>query len=491
MPNKLTQNEAVPHDIAGQDNLQLLDNNLPDLIDASLASDHVFCEDSGLFANSHLWDVQLSIANSAEAFPQSIPSFLVNSEYALIEYYFKEVAVIYSCYDGEMNPFRSNIAKLWTSSAEISKTLQSMAAACLAPSYPHLYREGFKLRHEVLASINNKTSECGVRLLVTIMLGQTTGWHNPRDLGLEYFQQSKAILHDIHSNTHICPLGKDVSFYENALGYWETLLAFVTPQKKLEPFTRLFINRTTELIEPHPWALTFPDLLSLVRQTGSLILCNRQTMKKNQFLQRSQLKLLEQIISNAFHIEEQLMYLDSPDNIIDPMDITTPTWHLQTISQIYRFVALIMLYRIFPDILEHRMETDMLPYSPRSVFLNPAIEYDRNVWLRQFTLHTLNLLRTIPLESHTRCVQPFLLITLSCEIGSFGIDPFLDSERETEEARDFIRTRLEAFQYCLPPKPAEARVKLVLEIWRTIDATNSPKFWLDIVIEQEWQYLFG
>lgn len=433
---------------------------------------------------------------------------VVNAEFALVEYYFKEVAVIYSCFDGEMNPFRSTMARLWTSSAEIAKTLQSMAAACLAPAYPHLAREGYKLRNEVLVSIcGSRSSEDSIctALLVAIMLGQTAGWHNPKDLGLTFYRHSKALLQRLELDPTVlqnCTIGMDVTFFQNAIGYWETLYAFVLPKQQLYPLTKLsaVTQSSISLTELHPWALAAPELLCIVRQIGQLVWTNRTMLRGSSFWQRSDLLSLTNAIDSAFELEQQLLELELPTegDLVDPRDATTPVSHMTTISQAYQLVALVIVYRVFPDVLAARMQCEKdhkileLDSSAQlSTDLDPMSNHDGATWLRQLAFKALQLVKTIPLGSHTRCIQPFLLVALSCELGSLSANSSIESWSATVEARQFIQGRLEAFRYYLPPKPAQCRLDLVLEIWRNLDSGNNNVFWVDVVIENDWQFLFG
>lgn len=61
----------------------------------------------------------------------------------LVEHYFAEVCPLYSCFDSELNPFRTLVSELWSTSSTIYYTIQSMAAANLANHYPCQLRRGF------------------------------------------------------------------------------------------------------------------------------------------------------------------------------------------------------------------------------------------------------------------------------------------------------------------------------------------------------------
>jgi hypothetical protein len=83
-----------------------------------------------------------------------ISKSLTDQSSFLVEYYFKEVAGLFSCYDGRLNPFRSNVSQLWASSAAIYYTVQSMAAACLVDVMPNIEAKGLEFRNKATAAID-------------------------------------------------------------------------------------------------------------------------------------------------------------------------------------------------------------------------------------------------------------------------------------------------------------------------------------------------
>jgi hypothetical protein len=112
----------------------------------------------------------------------------------LVEYYFKEVAGLFSCYDSMMNPFRTTVSQLWQSSPVICRTLQSMAATCLVEESPHLGKIGIQLRQEAMALLENEFKFDDMTLLALLMLGQTASWHDATDLGIPLFNRVRQLL---------------------------------------------------------------------------------------------------------------------------------------------------------------------------------------------------------------------------------------------------------------------------------------------------------
>jgi hypothetical protein len=141
--------------------------------------------------------------------------------------------------------------------------------------------------------------------------------------------------------------------------------------------------------------------------------------------------------------------------------------------------------------------------------------YDK--WLTEFAVTTLSRLKTIPIESRTRCLQPFLLVASCSELRlpKPSTDPFPagtsneaggngnDDEASTEtpsismeaievsRTRRFILGRLTSFLHVLPPKPINVCVRLVKEVWRRMDAGQVDTYWIDVMIEKGWETTMG
>ena len=65
-----------------------------------------------------------------------------------VNHYFTNVCALYSCFDSELNLFRSLVDKLWTHSPTIFLSIQSMAVGHLSNYYPHLAPLGLQKRSQ-------------------------------------------------------------------------------------------------------------------------------------------------------------------------------------------------------------------------------------------------------------------------------------------------------------------------------------------------------
>jgi hypothetical protein len=239
-------------------------------------------------------------------------------------------------------------------------------------------------------------------------------------------------------------------------------------------------------------------------------------------------------------------------------------------AEVYRCTGLMQLYRVFPDLLRNRLphpETGEYPGSTSSTARDPFFPIDldsmnmfpgfaetssnpgssnttnqpntqytpssppqntypsshsqsnptstedfnpdlHDKWLTEFAVTTLSRLKTIPIESRTRCLQPFLLVASCSELrlpkstsetlpagdadGPGSETPSISMEAiEVSRTRRFILGRLTSFLHVLPPKPINVCVRLVKEVWRRMDAGQADTYWIDVMIEKGWETTMG
>lgn len=484
-----------------------------------------------------------------------IPQSLLNdsSSSTLIEYYFKEVAALFSSYDSQMNPFRTTVSRLWGSSLAMCRTMQSMAAATLVHDFPQFGPMGLKMRNEAVEILTREATATldDKSLLALLMLGQTASWHDPKDLGIPFFNLLRK-----HLNAMSCGQGagpsslssnhsKNYQFFEEALVYWEMLLSFVTDNDSLSG------NTTTPGVEdfivlqrmPHPWTGIARDTHSVVQEVGRLVRRERARIRSQRFTSQEDILQAQRAIDHARQLEQRLLELAHPAEaeIISPGDDDTPVWHLLTMAEGYRCTGLIQLYRVFPDILQCRLSPQNTAATADDPFYSEPIisgsglgddsgnttaktvlgsNYD--TWLTEFTLTTVSRLRTIPMESRTRCVQPFLFVASSSELRlpqmpdenhnpspAYNLNEdntFTSSDNNNDDdnnndtciravevlrTRKFVLGRLTSYLHVLPPKPIHVCLQLVREVWRRMDEGQKNVYWMDVMIEKGWETTMG
>ncbi|OQD82726.1 hypothetical protein PENANT_c020G00035 [Penicillium antarcticum] len=487
---------------------------------------------------------------------------LNNPSWTLIEYYFKEVAALFSSYDSQMNPFRTTVSRLWGSSLAMCRTMQSMAAATLVNDFPQFGPIGRKMRNEAVEIISRESVMDDKSLLALLMLGQTASWHDPADLGISFFNMLRKQLNSVSSTSHNQDFSfnkndsNNYRFFEEALIYWEMLLSFVTDNDTIILSQDYHSSSSGESLVlqrvPHPWTGIARETQFTVHEVGQLIRRERKRIRSRRYTSQEDIIRAQSAIEKARELEERLLVLAHPSEaeIVSPGDDDTPVWHLLTMAEVYRCTGLMQLYRVFPDLLYSRLpqtsassafqcpgsttSTSRDPFFPvdldsmnLSAFANqspgaspqvpnpannattsplstahattnpnptpnptpntseqPDRETLYNTWLIEFATTTLSRLKTIPLESRTRCLQPFLLVASCSELrlprpshqtGDHEHDqvendndgtaqPAISMEAiEVSRTRQFILGRLNNFMHLLPPKPIRVCLKLVTE----------------------------
>ncbi|OOF97882.1 hypothetical protein ASPCADRAFT_128072 [Aspergillus carbonarius ITEM 5010] len=471
----------------------------------------------------------------------AIPQPLNNPSWTLIEYYFKEVAALFSSYDSQMNPFRSTVSRLWGSSLAMCRTMQSMAAATLVHDFPQFGPLGRKMRDEAVDIITKESALDDKSLLALLMLGQTASWHDPKDLGISFFNLLRNHLDTKQAGPPIPGRSNNHQFFEEALVYWEMLLSFVADDSAVLSGSAAVATDESLVLQrvPHPWTGIARDTQYTVQEVGRLIRRERRRIRSRAFTSNADIARAQQAMDKAHELEERLLGLAHPAEaeIISPGDDETPVWHLLTMAEVYRCTGLMQLYRVFPDLLRRRLppQRPPNPQDPaatiRDPFLSPPMGntpwfcepsypppnseptetadpttahpdsyYDS--WLTEFTLTTLSRLKSIPLESRTRCLQPFLLVASSSELRLPRLPPLdtnLDSNGpsisshavDVSRTRRFILGRLTSYLHVLPPKPISVCLQLVREVWRRMDAGEPEIYWMDVMIEKGWETTMG
>jgi hypothetical protein len=485
----------------------------------------------------------------------TVPDFLLHLPTMLVEFYFNYVCGIFSSFDGTFNPFRSTVGKLWDGSAPIYYAIQSMAAAYLANHFPRMsligvqmQRETYRYLYQAQKGANN--SENIDRILLTVLLvGQTTAWHNPKDLGLVHLKTAKQlnqrrIQQQISQRAGIIDssMERQNAFFEQCILYWDMLVGFVEDRVDecgLNEFGR--VNPITlhtagvsgssddkDNIFPHPWTGVAPKVQRLFVQVGCLIRNYRKTIAQSKtsssLLSECGLDnqnpqhyiVTTEAILKAQSLEEDLLAFESPSvsSLVDTGDENTPVQQYLDLAEAYRCAALLQIYRIFPSVLLRRLpltndtfaSSFNTPAKQMLSFLPISLPQPPDEFLVSLAIHTISLLEKLPPNSGTRCLQPIVIITaaselcftsdLTSDLGSPLIPANLlfngltTREVDTAYARRFTVTRLQDFQLSLPAKPIVKALQLVQETWKRADM-GLDVYWMDVMDEMDWASIFG
>lgn len=445
------------------------------------------------------------------------PRILNDYSSVLVEYYFKEVAGIFSCYNGDLNPFRTTVSKLWQSSDSVFYVLQSMSAACLSDVVPSLHAVGYRLRNAAMAGVEADIRESRVEtgsLLTLIMLGLSAPWHNANDLGFDLFKRARALLGTLCSGKTAAFLEannhRNLRFFQEAMIYWEMLLSYVSdvsvalpPAQGSQPLKAEHSNSLQPNF-PHPWTGVGREAQVLAIEVGRLVRKERLRIKNRPvFTSLADVNASYRVIQKAKDLARQLQELQLPSQqaVVDPGDAQTPVEHLLALPELYRLTGLLQLYRVFPDLLAGSEGGSSQSEDGNLGEISPDDMIQR---LAAFAVSIVDLLRTLPIESATKCVQPFFFVTVASElrmppvreIGDQAIKGTVPrvagpSAIEILEARKFVISRLSTFEHVLPAKPLRQMRQIVTYTWGQIDKGVGDVYWMDVMTEMGWETILG
>lgn len=502
-------------------------NDIVDMLELATSPSHtVDHDDSGSKEESEL----VLQGSASTIIPRAAPGLRTMST-MLVEFYFKETAQMYSCYDSQMNPFRTTVSRLWDSSPVIHSTLQSMAASCLVDMFPQMASLGRQLRNNAVSMLSPDTLDDHA-LLSLMMLGGTANWVDSGDLGVTLFN---AFKHKLSSVSQSTTTTNNLQFFQDSLVYWEMLLCYVSDNIDMSNVP--LIDTTKHYFPsrhiPHPWTGIARDTQIILQEVGRLIRRQRLQAHSRAFVSQAQIKRLQQAMNQAAKLEHQLinMVIPAEADVISPEDHNTPVWHLVNIAEVYRRTGLVQLYHVFPDLLAQRLETEHnLGQPSSSALLAFGQESCQQIsptealqWLTQYAMDTLALLKKIPVESGTRDFQPFLLVALSSELRlpfsstpndhQHTVIPELNDSSTTlfpkrgdgnifsstknidlsnkgiqvARMRDFVQSRLTSLLHGLPPSPIRVCLQLVKETWAQMDRAAITTMDYQNALRQRWK----
>lgn len=488
----------------------------------------------------------------------TVPEFLLHLPTMLVEYYFSYVCQIFSSFDGTLNPFRSTVGRLWDGSAPIYYAIQSMAAAYLANHFPRMSPVGIQMQRETYRSLYQVSQGCkdpsenlDKTLLTVLLVGQTTAWHDPKDLGLVHLKTAKRLNRrrlDQQIGAVDNRAQRQNDFFEQCILYWDMLAGFVEDDidefgfgefdmeemnTSMTPGSDSSTSGEEEgQIFPHPWTGVAPKVQKLFAQVGRLIRNYRKIKAQDAASSLDFLSLdlgfeigfpqdsiaTIEATTKAQALEEELLSFVPPSvsSLVDAGDENTPVQQYIYLAEAYRCAGLLEIYRIFPSILFKRVPfTDNTfasssPANQFSPFLPIPTTQPPSDFLISLAMHTISLLEKLPSTSGTRCLQPIVLIAAASELhfsppsisisdprsqfvpatSSSIFNSLTNREVDIASARRFVTTRLQEFQLSLPAKPIVKAEMLVKETWERADL-GQEVFWMDVMDEMGWKTIFG
>ncbi|KAF4869384.1 Beauvericin cluster-specific repressor BEA4 [Colletotrichum siamense] len=421
----------------------------------------------------------------------------------------QEVIPLYCTWDSKHNYMRILMESSWQSSEVLFHTMQSMAAACLMKSFPELGCVAVRERNLALQGFDNGYTSSvwhqqDINLMSGLLLRHTASWHDPSDLELEKFTITQDTLRNWVPDSKTATTFR---FFKSAVEYWELLLSFFIETCSTTVDSPGFIGPPQPCGNlPHPFTGISDDTMSLLARVGRLIHDHRRKQASNRFISEELLDSFRKDIRQARQVERRLLAYKRPkiSEMVDPEDPRTTLAHLSKLDEAYICSGLLQLYRVFPDLLSDRYN----PWNAVDLYDAPPpckrpTETERNAWLTSLAMYTLDLLRDIPFESRTRCVQPFIFVTVAGELR-VGTQAVVSMDADNEEARsygndaikiatarNFITARLSAYRDVLPLRKVMNISELVYHTWAALDSGKENVYWLDVCVEKRLSTLFG
>ncbi|KAF5646160.1 C6 zinc finger domain protein [Fusarium sp. NRRL 52700] len=439
-----------------------------------------------------------------------IPQQLSNLPTALSDFFIREVIPLYCAWDSQSNLMRVVAENSWQSSKVLYHTMQSMSAACLTSVFPELSTTAIQERLIALQCLDEDDPTSAeyveAKLLATVLLCHTASWHDPGNLAKErYHMTQKRVLEwSSTSGTQSKPM---VKFFQTAVDYWGMLLSFFTDVSRNSESDTLFgPPEPSNQSVLHPFVGMAGETVKTLTEVGNLVSQYRSRASCIRFITEDDMNFFKSKIREARCLEKRLLAYTPTDmsKIQDTGDPKTTLAHLAKIDEAYRCVGLLQLYRVFSDLLAERYnpwDTNHI-YSARPPSKVPS-KTEKDCWLTSLALYTLDLLRDIPFESRSRCIQPLILVAISGELRRMSQDVTSlganDEESryigqsiiELAQARNFVKSRLSAYADVLPLRKVSNILELVTSIWSALDEGEADVYWLDICTRKQLNTLIG
>lgn len=407
-----------------------------------------------------------------------VPDLLLHLPTMLVEYYFNYVCQIFSSFDGTLNPFRSTVGRLWDGSAPIYYAIQSMAAGYLSNHFPRMSQVGKQMQRETYKCLyqiqpGKENDDLDKTLLTVLLVGQTTAWHDSKDLGLVHLRTAKRLNRKRLQQQRLLGnvdgrISRQNAFFEQCILYWDMLGGFVNDdsddintQHSSHPIETPSLDQQASSggrIFPHPWTGVAPTVPELLAKVGRLIRKYRKQLAQEaaslsclsssldftgNLLPHELLSSME-AMEQAQALEIALLTTELPEieSLVDAGDENTPVKQYIDLADSYRAAGLLQIYKVFPSILLQRLSSA----SSSTVSTSPSdsqgqLRSDPNQLFRllpvpptnspddfivSLALHIINLLERLPPNSGTRCLQPLILMSAASELR-FPVtsDPFL------------------------------------------------------------------
>lgn len=437
------------------------------------------------------------------------------SDEDFVNHYFNNICSTYSCFDSDMNPLRTLVAETWTNSATIYLAIQSLAVGHLANYYPTLATLGVQKRSQAWKYLQRdlQLHRVGKRptetvLLSLLLLGPSSAWHHPADLGMQYLFIARNVM-QFHLQSR--SKGEDNSrlrndvFFQNALMYWEMLASFVDPvpmyplpgSLKL-PDLAPRSNHTPEL--PHPWTGVVVEVHFALAEVGRLLRRRRtytidvnNTHRGDEAFTQAEREWSANLIRFLHSVE-----LPSDDDVVNYEDVKTPKIELILVADAYRFMALLEIYGVFPQLLRDNITNGGTVSGFEFSMPSHHTVYDNEIdsCLVAIAEHILDIIKPIPISSGACRLLPILLLAAAGQLrfpDTSATPDNLQSQQHEKivHARGLVESRMLVLARKYPQKPLLQMMDIIKEVWQRLDNADADSHFMDVIFEKGWQTIMG
>ncbi|TKX19195.1 fungal specific transcription factor domain-containing protein 82 [Elsinoe australis] len=433
-----------------------------------------------------------------------------------VNHYFTEVCSLYSCFDSPLNPFRTIVSNLWNSSATIYLSIQSLAVAHIANHYLYMAPLGHVKRSQAWKSLQldlrlHRAGKLPLEnvLISLFLLGLSSSWHRPSDLGLKYLFISRNLVqtHLRSDRASQQPLPNE-AFYLDALMYWEMLASFVDPIPMMTfpgygaPIPQ--VQKDAPQITPHPWAGINSEIHFALAEVGRLLRRRRRSrMYTSPPANERETPWCDDDEQWAVHLEQYLdnIQIPSETGVVDYQDEYTPKSDLLEIAAANRYIGLLELYAAFPHWLEKRITSTGKLSGSIGCTLTAPVDHSGytdavDSWLCAIAVHILDHLKDIAISSAACRLQALILVSCASQLRfpdrQLPSDEQQDSRQgQVFDTREFVESRMLALSRKYPQKQYLQMLDIVKESWQRLDDGSPNAHWLDVAHENGWQTMMG
>lgn len=447
---------------------------------------------------------------------QPTPTARFSAEH-LVKHYFTDVCALISCFDSQTNPFRTLVAEELARSSTVSLSIQSMSIAHLANHYLYMAPLGMAKRSQAwkLLQSDLRRHRAGQMPLETVLLsllllGSSSSWHQPTNLGLPYLYITRTLMQGYFRTVRGAKQQtrmKDEKFFVDALMQWEMLASF------LDPFPmggfpgygmpKPPVSGDEGRKVPHPWTGVNTELFFALAEVGRVL---RRRQKKAPTISDSDDP--DSLQANderwAAELERFLcsVRLPTSDDILDYGDRDTPKSDLIRAAHGHRYVGLLEIYRAFPHLYENRRNTAASLPSLYNRDFNESIDHSGYPTMLDSSLcaisgEVLESLREISISSSACRLLPLIIVSCACQLrfpnqSQLAEQAQDDRNDQVVDARYFVESRMLALSTRYPQRQILQILDIVKEVWDRLDNDQVDNtHWMDVMHERHLQTLLS